>query len=170
MTKRFFNKKSKPAKTRIVNIEEIEEERKKKQQKKKEKKRKNLKLKRFFKISAISFGVFILLIGIALGLAARHEDDIKVAIIKALNKNMTTDVAIGQIDLDIIRSFPNASIDLHGVVIPGKFGGSLLRTELISFSFHDSGTSTLNLDTVTSRPPVFTLGPDRTTANTLVFL
>ena len=136
MTKRFFNKKSKPAKTRIVNIEEIEEERKKKQQKKKEKKRKNLKLNRFLKISAISFGVFILLIGIALGLAARHEDDIKVAIIKALNKNMTTNVAIGQIDLDIIRSFPNASIDLHGVVVPGKFGGSLLRTELISLKFN----------------------------------
>ena len=129
MTKRFFKQKSKPAKTRIVNIEEPDKKRKKK-------KRVNPKLKRFLKISAISFGVFILLIGIAFGLATRYEDEIGEAIIRTLNKSLTTKVEIGNIDLDLIRSFPNASVDLHDVVVPGKFGGSLLRTELMAFKFN----------------------------------
>ena len=122
-------RKGKPAKTREVKIEEPKKSRKKK-------KRMNPKLKRFLKISAISFGVFILLIGIALGLAARYEDEISEAIIRELNKNLTTEVKIGSIDLDLIRSFPNASVDLRDVVVPGKFGGSLLRTELMAFKFN----------------------------------
>lgn len=94
------------------------------------------KLKKFLKITSISLGIFIILIGIALGLAARYEDEIGEAIVRVLNRNLTTEVKIGSIDLDLIRSFPNASVDLRDVVVPGKFGGSLLRTELMAFKFN----------------------------------
>lgn len=139
-------KKGKQAKDRVPNY--VKEEAKKaklaeKKQQKKEWKKQNPKqvafmnrMRRIRKIGLWTVGILLTLMVISGILAAVYEDDIAKALVKEVNKNLKQPIEVKDIDLTLIKSFPNASVDFQSIRVPDAFGETLLRAEKIAFKFN----------------------------------
>lgn len=139
-------KKGKQAKDRVPNY--VKEEAKlaklaEKKQQKKEWAKQNPKQVAFLnrmrllrKIGFWTVGVLLTLVLIAGILAAVYEDDIAKALVKEVNKNLKQPIEVKSIDLTLIRSFPNASVDFRAVRVPDALGKTLLRAEKMAFKFN----------------------------------
>lgn len=70
-------------------------------------------------------------------IAAFFEKEVSNLFLKELNKSLKTDLKVRDIDLSLISDFPNASIILKDVRLPGAFEGSgmLLEAEKLALQF-----------------------------------
>lgn len=89
-------------------------------------------------------GILILLIGSAIALVFIYEKDVKAIIIKELNKNLKAEVVINpdDIDITIIKSFPDCSIEFKNVLMYEaasiKTKDTLLFTKQLNLFFNVS--------------------------------
>ncbi len=84
--------------------------------------KKQLTLK-FLKIAGISGGLFIAALFLILSLMALiFQNRIKELVVENINRNLTTEVAVDNIKLDLIRRFPLASVTFSGIKVaePGQ--------------------------------------------------
>ncbi|MDX2174046.1 MAG: AsmA-like C-terminal region-containing protein [Bacteroidota bacterium] len=100
--------------------------------------------KKILKIFLWFFAVLILLIGIGIALVFIYEKDVKAIIIKELNKNLKAEVVINpdDIDITIIKSFPDCSIEFKNVLMYEAAGikakDTLLFTKQLNLFFNVS--------------------------------
>lgn len=87
-------------------------------------------LRRFFIILSVSL---VLLLGLTAAAAAIFRKPIGNRIIQELNKQLTTDLQVEQVNLSFFRNFPAASAVLRGVVLEDNQGGVLLEAKTIAF-------------------------------------
>jgi len=83
-----------------------------------EEKKKSTSLRFFLKFLLWIFIGFIALVTTAIALVFIYEDDVKSAMVGELNKNLNAEIKIDpkNIDLTIIRTFPNAAVDFKDVM------------------------------------------------------
>ncbi|GAB5552668.1 MAG: hypothetical protein Sapg2KO_22590 [Saprospiraceae bacterium] len=86
--------------------------------------------RRFFIILSVSL---VLLLGLTAAAAAIFRKPIGNRIIQELNKQLTTDLQVEQVNLSFFRNFPAASAVLKGVVLEDNQGGVLLEAKTIAF-------------------------------------
>ncbi|MCB9282854.1 MAG: hypothetical protein H6563_02175 [Lewinellaceae bacterium] len=87
-------------------------------------------LKRFF----IIVGIFLLLvIGAALALSTLFEDAIGQRIVRAINRQIETELRVEDFKLSLIRFFPSAGVTLKGVELQGANRDLLLDAGEVSF-------------------------------------
>jgi hypothetical protein len=97
--------------------------------------------KKILKFFLWFFVALILLIGIAIALVFIYEKDVKAIIIKELNKNLKAEVVINpdDIDITIIKSFPDCSIEFKNVLMYEAFSlktkDTLLFTKQLNLFF-----------------------------------
>ncbi|NJK83009.1 MAG: AsmA family protein [Saprospiraceae bacterium] len=85
---------------------------------------------------AIFFLLFIALLVIAIAvITGFFEDQIGKQVVKELNKQLKTELHIQEVDLSLLRAFPNASVNLKDVVLKDTNGKSLLEAKNLSFRF-----------------------------------
>lgn len=92
-------------------------------------------MRRILKIVGwFSLGV-LLLLGIVLGYAYTHEEELKARAIAALEAGLVTKVDIKSIDYSVFAHFPNAALRCKGVVLYDTFGeaDTLISAEEVSF-------------------------------------
>lgn len=94
------------------------------------------RLRQIGRVFLWSTGIFVLLTGILVALAAYYEDDIAAAVLEEVNKNLVAPIEVSHIDITLFRSFPNASVDFRGVKVPDANGETLLRAEKMAFRFN----------------------------------
>lgn len=94
------------------------------------------RLRRFGRIMLWIFGSIAVLIGILVALAAIYEDKIANSLLTQVNKGLKEPIEVKEIELNLVRSFPNASVDFQEIKIPDTYGDALLMAEELSFKFN----------------------------------
>lgn len=87
---------------------------------------------RFLLITALVLGLLVLLL---VGIAAVFNKQITRRVLAEVEKNLTTELQVGDAGLSLISGFPNASVDLTDVKVKDAFGGYLLAAREVSFRF-----------------------------------
>lgn len=105
-----------------------------------EKKRKLPKvLRRILRVLLIVFASILFLIGIAVLLGYVYEDRVKQYAIEQLNKQLNSEIKVGEIDLSLIRKFPFASLTFTDVTakdaIKTHSKGNLLKADKVFLQF-----------------------------------
>lgn len=95
---------------------------------------------KFLRIAGISGGLFMAGLFLILSLTALiFQKKIKEVFVETITQNLTTEVSIDNIRLDVLRRFPLTSVTLSGISIAGKDQGPgddlLLEAERIYFKF-----------------------------------
>lgn len=91
-------------------------------------------MKKFLKKFAIISGISLLvLIVLATFLASVFQNKIEKTILTEINKNLTSSLTVEDFHLAVVRSFPNISANLQGVVVEDNRGGILLEAEQVAF-------------------------------------
>ncbi|NRB51606.1 MAG: AsmA family protein [Saprospiraceae bacterium] len=91
-------------------------------------------MKKFLKKFAIIGGISLLvLIILATFLASVFQSKIEKTILTEVNKNLTSSLTVEDFDLTVVRSFPNISANLKGVIVEDSRGGVLLEAEQVAF-------------------------------------
>ena len=99
-------------------------------------------LRRILKIMMWLVLTVVLLLGSLLGLLLVYEDEVKAAIISELNKHLNAEVKISpaDIDLTIVKSFPDCSIEFNRLVmmeaLPSKNRDTLLYAGKLGLMFN----------------------------------
>lgn len=70
----------------------------------------------FIRIIIIVFALIFLLISAALIIAYLYKDDVKTVVINELNKRLTTEVNVKDVEFSLLSKFPSASINLIDIV------------------------------------------------------
>lgn len=93
-------------------------------------------MKKFFKKFAI---ILLILIGVVLLttwiITALFEDQVGRRIVKEVNKSIRSELSVGNFDLSIFSTFPNAAVNLRNVVLKDTKGGVLLEAGNVSCRF-----------------------------------
>ncbi|NUO00343.1 MAG: hypothetical protein HUU01_06970 [Saprospiraceae bacterium] len=93
-------------------------------------------MKKFFKKLAI---VLLILIGVLLLttwiITALFEEQVGRRIVKEVNKSIRSELTVGNFDLSIFSTFPNAAVNLRNVVLKDTKGGVLLEADKVSCRF-----------------------------------
>lgn len=93
-------------------------------------------MKKWFKKVVIGFGVALVVVVLALVvIAGFFQDAVGKKLITEINKQLTTELVVGDFDLSLLRGFPNATASLKDVVLKGKFDDGLLEAKEVSFHF-----------------------------------
>ncbi|MCB0795741.1 MAG: hypothetical protein KDB88_13490, partial [Flavobacteriales bacterium] len=79
-----------------------------------------------YPLIALATGIMLLM---AVGVA--YEDEVKARLITAVNAHLNAPVSVQDIDLTLIRRFPNASLHLHNVLVQEAYPGSTLADTLL---------------------------------------
>jgi len=74
-------------------------------------------LKILRKIFVVSIVVFLLLIGLAIGLSSIYEDEVKAFVISKIDEKFSADINVDNIELNFWRKFPNASLRFQNISI-----------------------------------------------------
>ena len=105
-------------------------------------------LKRFLKKSGlfliISIGIIVL--G-AVIIAAFFEKQIGERLLTEINKQLDSELTVGEFELSLLSGFPNASANLRNVIIDDSFDGTLLEANNLSFRFGPVSYTHLTLPT-----------------------
>ena len=93
-------------------------------------------MERFLKKSGlfliISIGIIVL--G-AVIIAAFFEKQIGERLLTEINKQLDSELTVGEFELSLLSGFPNASANLRNVIIDDSFDGTLLEANNLSFRF-----------------------------------
>ncbi len=93
-------------------------------------------MKRFFKRLVIFLAIFIgILIVTWLLIASVFKEQVGRRIVTEINKQLTSELTVEDFDLSLIRSLPDVSADLKGVLLKDSRGGVLMEAENLSFRF-----------------------------------
>lgn len=84
---------------------------------------------RALKYFGLAIGLLLLLVIIAVSF---FGDPIARAVVNSLNKNLQTEIRVGEYDLAFLRSFPNVSVNLQDVQVEGSDGSQLLIAERVA--------------------------------------
>ncbi len=91
-------------------------------------------MKKFFKRFLIITGIVIAaLLLIAVIITSIFADDIGERIIAEVNKQLTTQLEVENVDMSVISTFPNVAANLNGVLLTGANDDVLLEAETVSF-------------------------------------
>lgn len=88
--------------------------------------------KRFFLFLGIAVGILVI---IWLLIALVFKEQVGRKIVTEINKQLKTELTVQEFDLSLIRSLPDVSADLKGVLLKDSQGGALLEAENVSFRF-----------------------------------
>lgn len=92
----------------------------------------NPPLKRFLIVLAV---VILLPIVAWLLIATTFKEQVGRKIVTEINKQLKSELTVQSFDLSLIRSLPDVSADLQGVILKDSRGGVLLEAENLSFRF-----------------------------------
>jgi hypothetical protein len=93
-------------------------------------------MKKFLKRFAIWTGIILaVLIILSIVVALVFEKPIGKRLVKEINKQLTSELKVGDFDLSLISGFPNASAELLDVELGDAMGGTLLKAEKLAFRF-----------------------------------
>lgn len=98
-------------------------------------------MKTFMKSAVLFISMVIIVLFILISVAFFLEDKVGLAVLNSFNKNLSTKIQAGSLDLSFIRKFPRASVELHDVVVHSSSGFKI--------------TSFKNCDTLMSAQSVF---------------
>lgn len=84
------------------------------------------------KWSGIGFIIFFLILLI---IAQIYEDKIGELVVKELNKSLKKPITVENVDLTLVRTFPDASVILSQVSMPDTKSGILLNAKTLSLNF-----------------------------------
>ncbi|MEM8528030.1 MAG: AsmA family protein [Bacteroidota bacterium] len=93
-------------------------------------------MKKFLRRFLLIIGIFlvVLLGGLAV-IVSFFEDKVGQKVVQAINKGLTSELKIEEVDLTLFRSFPNASVNLRNTTLKDANGENLLTSENVSFRF-----------------------------------
>jgi len=93
-------------------------------------------MKKFLRRFLLIIGIFLVLLfgGLAI-VVSFFEDQVGQKVVQAINKSLTSELTIEEVDLTLFRSFPNASVNLRNTILDDTSGEPLLRSENVSFRF-----------------------------------
>lgn len=131
----YVKKEEKEAKQKAKKAEKKKLRREKDKANPKRVKRRKM-LKRIRVISLWMVGIFIFLLTILAILSVVYEDKIASKLIEEMNKSLKEPIEINEVDLNLVRSFPNASVNFKEIRVPDAFGETLLRAEKMAFKFN----------------------------------
>lgn len=81
-------------------------------------------------------GIFIVAMMLILVIiAAFFEDQISNRLVKEINKQLKTELKVGEFNLSLLSGFPKASANLHNVELDDALKGTLLEAQNLSFRF-----------------------------------
>lgn len=93
-------------------------------------------MQRFLKRIIIGLAIVMLLLVLAaVVIAGFFQDAVGRKLIAEINKQLTTELTVGDFDLSLLRGFPNATASLHDVVVMDQFGEGLLEAKDMAFHF-----------------------------------
>lgn len=93
-------------------------------------------MQRFLKRIIIGLGIVVLLLVLAaVVIAGFFQEAVGKKLIAEINKQLTTELTVGDFDLSLLRGFPNATASLHNVVVMDQFGEGLLEAKDMAFHF-----------------------------------
>ncbi len=93
-------------------------------------------MNRFLKKIAVGLGLALLVLVLAaIVIAGFFQEAVGKKLIAEINKQLTTELTVGDFDLSLLRGFPNATASLHDVVVKGQFGEGLLEAKDMAFQF-----------------------------------
>ncbi|MEO1257667.1 MAG: hypothetical protein AAFZ15_02690 [Bacteroidota bacterium] len=93
-------------------------------------------MSKIFKKLIIGIGVLVMLLLIALiVIASFFQEAVGNKLISEINKQLTTELTVGDFDLSLLKGFPNATASLHDVVVKGRFGEGVLEAKDVAFHF-----------------------------------
>lgn len=92
----------------------------------------NKYLKKFLVWTSIFIGVLLLTLVVV---AAFFEDQISNRLVKEINKQLKTELQVGEFNLSLLSGFPDASANLHNVKLDDALKGTLLEAENLAFRF-----------------------------------
>ncbi len=78
-------------------------------------------------------GSIVGLLGLLFIIAALFKEQIGKRVLAEVNKELKTELKIGNFDLSLIRDFPKAALYLNNISIKDAHGGTLLKAEKLSF-------------------------------------
>ncbi|MEM9992475.1 MAG: hypothetical protein AAF738_11985, partial [Bacteroidota bacterium] len=82
--------------------------------------------RRLFILVALVVGLGVLIISLLLNL---FEPQLTQQALKTINRNLTTEFQVQNMDITLLRTFPDAAINLRQVHTIDKFGDTLMRAE-----------------------------------------
>jgi hypothetical protein len=82
----------------------------------------------------LAVAVLLMLIA-AVVIAGFFQDAVGRKLIREINKELTTELKVGDFDLSLLRGFPDATATLRDVVVEGLNKGGLLEAKEMSFHF-----------------------------------
>ena len=78
-------------------------------------------MKKFLKWIAIGFGTLLIIIVLASLLLPRiYKDQIRVDIEKEIDRKIDADVTFSDVDLKLLRHFPNLTLSFNNLLVKGK--------------------------------------------------
>lgn len=89
-------------------------------------------LRKFFLFSTL---IILGLLLLSVGIVSVFEQPIGRRVIAEVNKQLKTELTVQGFDLSVIRSFPNAAVNLQEVVVNDTQGAPLLQAHEMSFRF-----------------------------------
>ena len=93
-------------------------------------------MNKIFKKIIIGLGVLAVLLLVALiVIAGFFQEAVGNRLISEINKQLTTELTVGDFDLSLLKGFPNATASLQDVVVKGQFGEGLLEAKDVAFHF-----------------------------------
>lgn len=86
----------------------------------------------------IIFGIAILLLVLMIAMvviAGFFQEAVGKKLISEINKQLVTELTVGDFDLSLLKGFPNATASLHDISVKGRFGEDLLEAKDLAFHF-----------------------------------
>lgn len=121
-----------------------------------------MKKGKFLKRLLLGLGIFLLLfIGTVIALPFLFKDDIIAAVKQAVNDNLNAKVDFKEVDISLLRSFPNVSLQLNDYAVTGigefegvkLVGGESFGVTVDFWSAWNFGKVPLNIKSVTLQKP-----------------
>ena len=93
-------------------------------------------MNKYLKKFLVWSGLFVLVIMFLLiVIASVFEDQISERLVTEVNKQLKTELRVGEFNLSLISGFPDASANLHDVELDDALNGMLLEAQNLSFQF-----------------------------------
>jgi len=95
-----------------------------------------LSMNKYLKFFFVWTGLFLIVTTFLLiVIASVFEDQISERLVNEVNKQLKTELRVGEFNLSLISGFPDASANLHDVELDDALSGMLLEAQSLSFQF-----------------------------------
>ena len=95
-----------------------------------------MNIRKYLKFFFVWTGLFLIVTTFLLiVIASVFEDQISERLVNEVNKQLKTELRVGEFNLSLISGFPDASANLHDVELDDALSGMLLEAQSLSFQF-----------------------------------